>query len=47
MENLKRLKKVSLQWEKVKKEREDVELIEIEYWINTNMLGDIPGFLSE
>lgn len=47
MENLKKLKKVTLQWEKAKKEREDVELVEIEEWLNVNFSRYVPGFLSE
>ena len=47
MENLKRLKKVTLQWEKAKKEKEDVELIVIEEWLNSSMSGDAPGLLSD
>lgn len=47
MENLKRLKKVTLLWAKAKKEREDAKLIEIEDWLDTNMSRDTLGFLSE
>lgn len=47
MENLKRLKKKALIWEKSKKLREDAELLEIEDWLNSTSGSESSGFLSE
>ena len=47
MENLKLIKKLTLKWEKTKKEKEDVELKEIEDWLNKSLSGDNPGLLTK
>lgn len=47
MENLKRIKKLTLNWAKSKKEKEDVELKEIEDWLHNSLSGDNLGLLTE
>lgn len=47
MHNLKHLKKVTVKWAKEKKAKDDVELCEIEEWLNSSLFGDNPSLMSE